>query len=86
MKRGLKNDGGRGTRTEPKTKRGDTPEKTTESVKTVRSLQVKTNRKKFSVYCKAELAYHNSTSAMLQHLSRKHPVYELSLPGGPGTR
>ena len=26
------------------------------------------------VYCKAELVYHNSSSTMIQHLNRKHPV------------
>jgi len=38
------------------------------------------------VYCKTVLAYHNSTSSMLQHLNRKHPVYAASSKSGPETR
>ncbi|KAM9830564.1 E3 SUMO-protein ligase ZBED1-like isoform 1-T1 [Syngnathus typhle] len=34
----------------------------------------KEDRKVQCVYCNAELAFHNSTSVMIQHLTRKHPV------------
>ncbi|XP_049608369.1 E3 SUMO-protein ligase ZBED1 isoform X3 [Syngnathus scovelli] len=34
----------------------------------------KEDRKVQCVYCNAELAFHNSTSVMIQHLMRKHPV------------
>ncbi|XP_019746963.1 zinc finger BED domain-containing protein 1-like isoform X2 [Hippocampus comes] len=34
----------------------------------------KEDRKVQCVYCNAELAFHNSTSVMIQHLIRKHPV------------
>ncbi|XP_026179139.1 interferon-induced protein 44-like isoform X4 [Mastacembelus armatus] len=38
------------------------------------------------LHCKAELAYHNNTSSMLQHLNRKHPVVNQSgSPSGADT-
>uniref|UniRef100_A0A8C5N3T4 BED-type domain-containing protein n=1 Tax=Gouania willdenowi TaxID=441366 RepID=A0A8C5N3T4_GOUWI len=36
------------------------------------------------IYCKTDLAYHNSTSSMLQHLNRKHPHVNSASPRGLG--
>ncbi|XP_048873834.1 uncharacterized protein LOC125745236 isoform X2 [Brienomyrus brachyistius] len=37
------------------------------------------------VHCKTELAFHNSTTSMIQHLNRKHPVYASSPQSGTNT-
>ncbi|CAL8269497.1 unnamed protein product, partial [Arctogadus glacialis] len=40
------------------------------------NFTLRTNEKTVvCVHCKTELAYHSSTTSMLQHLEKKHPFY-----------